>query len=392
MQLPKIFGLPPGSRLSNPAIQASMPLAKITPQFPEFSKGLNIFNLKNAWKSGNKTHPSYSSMLEDLGYSIPGECVTVAFLADNFPTDTFSNEYGESFLEKLTSMSSGIGEIAQMFGAGSMGEITKNMETAFRQMGKESGGFIKTGANVLAGTMGKVGKTGGQLSSLSEKYAGTFTGKMLSTVSQMMAGARVDFPQVWKNSGFQPSYNMTVRLYNPDPKDLETTEKYIIGPIAALALLAIPISEDGNVYNWPYLHKIKSLGIYDLNPAFISNVTIVKGGDQQQISFNQRLGIVDVRLDFGSLYSSMISVKGGGAKITERPTLKTYIDALKKEKSVNRYKVYSPNPGRDPNEDSKISNVKLVKSANISNIRSSSRYVSLAKKDIAESLISSMNI
>ena len=123
ISLPRVFGLPPGSVLSNPAIIASMPIAKIQPQIPSFSKGLTIFKLKNAWKDGTGTHPSYSAMLRTLGYSVPGNCITVAFLADNFPTDTFTNEYGESFLEKLTSMSSGIGEMSQMFGAGSLGEV-----------------------------------------------------------------------------------------------------------------------------------------------------------------------------------------------------------------------------------------------------------------------------
>ena len=343
MKLPKIFGLPPGSALSNPIIEASMPITRISPQIPKFSKGLNLFKLKSAWKSEEASPPSYTSLLNDLGFEPSSDHIYVAFQADNFPTDTFSNEYGASFLESLTSMTQGIGDIAQMFGSRNMGQVMGNMSGALTSLGEDVGGGVGTAANMAGSFLGKVGQGGDKLKELATKHAGTTTGSILSTVSSMMAGARVDFPQVWKNSGFQPSYSMTVRLFNPNPSDIDTTQKYIIGPIAALMLLAVPISEDGNVYNWPFLHKIKCPGIYDLNPAFISNITIVKGGEQHQIAYNQRLGVVDVRIDFGSLYNSMIAVKGG--KGSDRPTVKSYIDVLKGEKTVSGYQIHNPDPG-----------------------------------------------
>ena len=392
IQLPRVFGFPPGSKFSNAAIVGSMPIASIKPMIPEFSKGLTIFKLKNAWDGdGTGTHPSYTSMLKTLGYSIPGNSVAVAFLADNFPTDTFTNEYGESFLEKLTSMSSGIGEMSQMFGAGSLGEVTDGVNKFLTDASKEEG-YVGTAAGVMGGVMKNVIGAKDRFKAYANEQGG-FTKTMLNTVSQMMAGARVDFPQVWKNSGFQPSYSMTVRLYNPNPYDIGDTEKYIIGPIAALALLAVPISEDGNLYNWPYLHKIKSPGIYDLNPAFISNVTIVKGGDQQQIGWNQRMGIVDVRLDFGSLYSSMIAVKGGG--MSERPTLKTYVDALKVRKPVFASQIHKPNPGKKVEVPDRVIISKTINRTSVTQGRGSRNNTSridTAKQDITNSLVSNMNV
>jgi hypothetical protein len=148
-------------------------------------------------------------------------------------------------------------------------------------------------------------------------------GKMIGSLA---AGSRIDFPMVWKSSSFQPSYTMTVRLYNPDPTSKSMTKKYIIGPIAAIMLLGIPISEDGSTYSWPYLHRVDSPGIYELDPAYIQNITIIKGGDQQQIAYNQRLGIVDVRIDFGSLFSSMLASNKRTTKT--RPTLRKYLRSM----------------------------------------------------------------
>jgi hypothetical protein len=136
---------------------------------------------------------------------------------------------------------------------------------------------------------------------------------------------------LWKNSAYTPSYTMTVRLYNPNPSSDEATEKYIVAPIAAIMLLGVPISEDSTTYSWPFIHSFHSPGIYKIDPAFISNITVIKGGDQQQIAFNQKLALVDVRIDIGSLFNSMMVAKAGN---TRRPTVLSYVENLKQKKAV----------------------------------------------------------
>jgi hypothetical protein len=131
---------------------------------------------------------------------------------------------------------------------------------------------------------------------------------------------------------------MTVRLYNPNPRSVKDTKKFIVGPIVALMLLAVPITDNGSTYSWPFFHRILSPGIYDLNPGFISNITVIKGGDQQQISQQQRMGIVDVRIDVGSLFSTMVA---GGTAISQktRPTVRKYAQAML-DPTPSRHQVY----------------------------------------------------
>jgi len=199
--------------------------------------------------------------------------------------------------------------IMQMTGSRDLGEATDK----FAGMLKGFGGYGETAGNILEGIKNTAS------SAIKSKAPG------MSVLSSMAAGCRIDFPMVWKSSGFVPSYTMTVRLYNPNPADPKSTKKYIAGPLAAIMLLGIPLSKDGAAYSWPFIHRISSPGIYDLDPAFISNITVIKGGDQQQIAYNQRMGIVDVRIDFGSLYSSMLAAKGLSRT---RPTLEKYLDGI----------------------------------------------------------------
>lgn len=374
ISLPEVFGLPPSTIVSDDVLKNSMPVAEIFPSRPAFVSGLNIFTLEDAWDTGKGSDPSYSSLLNDHGYSVEGKSIKVAFLADNFPTDTFTNEYGESFLQKFTDVASeGAAAISQFFGARTAGEA---FNTATERL-------IKAGG--VAGAAGTAAKSAGQ--QVKSVINNLGLGGPGGTVSSLLAGARVDFPQIWKNSGYQPSYTMTIRLYNPEPRSSEATEKYIIGPLAALLLLGIPISRDGNTYNWPFLHRVSCPGIYNLNPGFISNITVIKGGDQQQISYNQRMGIVDVRIDFGSLYNSILA--GGNLK-SGRPTLKTYLKSLKEKRSTLELK--SPPTEREPLDNSGIVTSKAlaqtsVTSAIESTVETIARRVSTSNFSISESLL-----
>jgi len=360
-----IFGLPPDAHFpgTNQIIKASMPVARIYPGTPLFKKGLSLFQRVDSWEGDPL---AYHTMLKKHGFSIPGkEYVELAYLADSFPTDSFTNEYGENFLQKFTDVASeGAQSLTQIAGGRDLSTAMKNVIGAF------GGGKL---LEMAAGPLGKA-----------KEALGTTGGAMLSMVNRMMAGQRIDFPMVWKTSGFQPSYTMTVRLYNPDPGSRATTEKYIVGPIAALMLLGIPISEDGAAYSWPYIHRIVSPGIYDLEPGFISNITVIKGGDQQQIAWNQQLAIVDVRLDFGSLYSSMMAAPSALGK--DRPTLKKYIAGMNTEKEVTDRQGFNIiNKQYAESRDKKQAATKIEKTSKQKQ-NPLSRVTSFAK-DLAEDLI-----
>lgn len=324
VDLPEVIGLPPSTHISDQAMLNSMPVAHITPCNPHFEPGMTIFRTEDAWGE-------YTDILKEHGFVFKSKPLSVAFLADNFPTDSFTNEYGESFLQRFTDVaSSGAAQIAQFFGAKSAGEVlgkaTKALKDTGGVAGMIGGGLETARESITKAFLGLAGAGGPNFQNAAVSAA--------NLLGRLMAGARVDFPQVWKNSGFSPSYTMTVRLYNPNPSNDASTLRYIIGPIASLMLLAVPRSEDGSTYNYPFLHRIFSPGIYDLNPAFISNVTIIKGGDQQQISFSQSLSMVDVRIDFGSLYNSMLT--GKGYQDPSRPTMRSYLDGMMYKRRVSK--------------------------------------------------------
>jgi hypothetical protein len=326
--LQEVFGLPPDNLLPETTrkIRDSMPICHFQPSIPRFTRGLDLFYIDSAWTTNTSGAPSYIQLLEEHGFQTnnsAGQGIKVAYLADSFPTDTFTNEYGENFLQKFTDVASeGAASIAQMMGTTSAFDAIQRMTGPLLNMVPTTflGSKINPKESIQSG-LTAMKKTATQILNAT---------KMQNTkdmIGRLAAGARIDFPQIWKSSGFQPSYTMTIRLYNPNPRSFESTRRYIIGPIVALMLLAVPITQDGSTYNWPFLHKITSPGIFELNPGFISNITVIKGGDQQQISQQQNLAMVDVRIDVGSLYSTMVAGSPGIQQKT-RPTVKSYVNAM----------------------------------------------------------------
>lgn len=319
-------------------INNAMPLIHIQPGLPSFTQGIDLMSRSPAFSSladeftqadlqrtGKRS--SYVEQLRNLGFSLkqgnPGISgfLTCAYLADNFPTDTFTNEYGENFLQKITNVASeGMASVSQMLGGRSLTETVDRGIAAGKSQGGVTGKVFSV-ADTVKNKLAELGKGIPSNAALN---------RILSNVNVLAAGGRIDFPMLWKNSTYTPSYTMTIRLYNPNPNSRRVTAKYIIGPIAALLLLGLPQSVGEGAYSWPFIHRFYSPGIYNLDPGYISNVTVVKGGDQQQIAWNQRMGVVDVRIDFASVFNSILS---NASSSRRRPTLKGYLEAMADSKS-----------------------------------------------------------
>lgn len=322
MELPEIIGLPPSTHVSDNLIKASMPIAEFVPCKPKFQEGVTLFKVIN-------DSSTYKSILQNYGFETATP-IKVAFTAENFPSEQFSNEYGQNFLSRMgNAVTGGLRDVSQIAGGRSAPDLAKDLKN--KLTGEDAGKI----SNMIGGALGAVG---GGLKSAFETGAGVLPGvnaqEAEAMAERMLSGARIDFPQTWKNSGFQTSYTLNVRLYNPNPANENATKKYMTGPLAALLTLGLPRSKGLGTFTWPFFQKVRCKGLFKLDPGVITNISVVKGGDQQQIAYNQRPTIIDVRIELGSLYSSLI-INEEGKELENRPSLKTYIKNLDEKKDVS---------------------------------------------------------
>jgi len=321
--VPEVIGGPPESgsqTLGTENIRTnSMMIVEITPCTLKLQNGLSLFTVDDT-----EGKSEYEKLLTSLGYKLTTDnIVKLACLAESFPSDTFTNEYGEHFLNQILDVAgSASGQLTQMSGKENamqaVEEFSKMGAAGAASMGGASGELFE---NFLTAMSGAAGKLDTALTTASKKQG--LGGSLANTLVNVLSGSRVDFPQVWKNSSYSPTLSCSIRLYNPNPASDAYTKKYIIGPLAAILALTLPISEEQSFYKWPLFCKVDCKGMFNIPLGAISNITIAKGGDGGSFGFNQRSSIVDVKMDFINLHSVLFQSSVGESS---RPTLKSYLD------------------------------------------------------------------
>lgn len=196
-------------------------------------------------------------------------------------------------------------------------------------------------------------------------------GSLASTAANILSGNKPIFPKLWWDSNYSGSYNFSVRLYNPNPASQTLHEKTIIEPLSALLVLALPNigGEDSNTYEAPLYVSLKCPGLFSLDYAAITNMSIIKGGDENAIAFNNRPAFVDVRFTVTPIYEKRII--GGSVKGVNE---KSNIDALKEENNINKIE-----------KNTTKTNAVKVETANISSLEPEKR-VDSEKIDIYNDL------
>jgi len=150
-----------------------------------------------------------------------------------------------------------------------------------------------------------------------------------SLAKNLAKGGKLNFPQIWKSTSFDRSYDFTVRLYNLAPGDLDAQNKYIIGPMVSLLSFVVPTSEDGDTYLWPLICKMEVPGQCKIDAAYVKTISVVKGGDSNDQAWNNRPGTVDIKISIGDLYTTMISANKKSNPNT--PTVKGLVDSMRDE-------------------------------------------------------------
>lgn len=320
--IPELIGVTPFGtgfleQSSNLGMNA-FPIMNITPCIPKFMEGLALFRLEPQW-------PKYKELLATLGYTLNENKLSLVYTMDSLPSETFSNEYGQTFLSKMADVvSETASDLSQMTG---QADLVKTANEISGALAAQPGA-----AGLIGSTMQEFGTAAGNIYK-PVAAASPFVKSIGETTNKLLGGQRIDFPAVWKNSTFTPSYSVTIRLYNPSPGSAAITERSIIAPLAAILTLACPAmtSQEGDLYKYPFFCKIRSNGLFSIEAGAITSISVQKGGGEGLVAWNRRVGLVDVRIDFQNLYSTMLV---GSSATSDRPVVKEYLETLKAGKEI----------------------------------------------------------
>jgi hypothetical protein len=139
---------------------------------------------------------------------------------------------------------------------------------------------------------------------------------------------KIDFPMMWRGSSFSTSYSLMIRLYNPIAANDDYYERLIVAPLIALLAFVCPKSDDGKTWSYPFIMKFDIPGRASLKAAYCSNISVVKGGDVNDVAYNSRPNMIDINMTINPVHSVKLLSK---TPITsDAPSLQNEVDdALK---------------------------------------------------------------
>ena len=124
-----------------------------------------------------------------------------------------------------------------------------------------------------------------------------------NSVRTIVSGGRMLFPQIWTNSNFSKSYNISIRLTTPSC-DKFSWWLNIYVPMCHLMALVLPRSEYTNSYTTPFLIKAFYRGMFNIDMGIITEMSFTKGKDGSWTK-DALPTVVDVSFTMQDLYSAM---------------------------------------------------------------------------------------
>ena len=99
---------------------------------------------------------------------------------------------------------------------------------------------------------------------------------LINSLNTVISGGRLIFPEIWSDSSFARSYNITMKLISPSP-DKFSIWKYILVPLAHIYGLVCPRQADKHGYSAPFVVKAFCKGLFNIDMGIVTGVTVTKG-------------------------------------------------------------------------------------------------------------------
>ena len=134
---------------------------------------------------------------------------------------------------------------------------------------------------------------------------------IIGNISTLLAGGKMYFPEIWSDSQFSRSYNVTIKLDSPDADPLSVYLNIMV-PLIHILGFVLPRSAGDNTYISPFLVRCFYKSMFHIDMGIINSCSITKG-DQGAWTQNGLPTQVTVQLSIKDLYSVMTQSRGVGA-------------------------------------------------------------------------------
>ena len=145
-----------------------------------------------------------------------------------------------------------IGNVSSNLGAGNLYDEVMGL----------GGSAISKGIADLEGNLGK----------------GNILSNIMGKLQTILSGGRMIFPEIWSESSFSRSYNITIKLVSPSGDKLSIFYNILV-PIYHLIGFVLPRNSYGQGYMSPFLVRAYYKGIFNIDMGIITDMSVSKGAD-----------------------------------------------------------------------------------------------------------------
>lgn len=196
--------------------------------------------------------------------------------------------------------------------AGKMNQISDQaMEAAFLAGGL-AGGLDKDGFSglaSLANMQNSYNKDFGLNGRENDTFLGSsLMGSIVNNVTNLIAGGKIAFPEIWGDSQFQRSYNVTIKLDSPETDSVSIFLNILV-PLAHILGFVLPRAAGPNMYTSPFLVRCFYKSMFHIDMGMVTSCTITKG-DTGAWNIDGLPCQVTVELSIKDLYNVMSQASG----------------------------------------------------------------------------------
>lgn len=133
-------------------------------------------------------------------------------------------------------------------------------------------------------------------------------GSLVNNVSNLIAGGKMVFPEIWSDSQFQRSYNVTIKLDSPE-SDTVSIFLNVLVPLVHILGFVLPRSAGPNMYVNPFLVRAFYKSMFHIDMGIISSCQVTKG-DTGAWNADGLPCQITVELTIKDLYSHLSQASG----------------------------------------------------------------------------------
>jgi len=210
-----------------------------------------------------------NSMTPDLAY---GGAYT--FWADNASSvsESASAEVGETALAGIVKQVSNLSRQAQFF-------LGDNFQTKEAQ-----DGAVKSAMQSISDTLGGADVSG-----------------VRASLGAAVLGMNPMFPEIWKDSSFGRSYNLSFKFHSPYG-DAASVYQNVLQPFAMLLALVLPVLRTPATYSEPFVFQLDCPGRFACDLGICTDFSFVKGGSEGLWTDQGLPRAIDVTMTVKDLY------------------------------------------------------------------------------------------